>query len=76
MGGMLTEEEFSKLENSSGVAFDTLFLEGMIVHHEGAIDMSRMLKDTTNQEINLFGINVIDVQSAEIREMKELLENL
>jgi uncharacterized protein (DUF305 family) len=38
--------------------------------------MSRMLKDTTNQEINLFGINVIDVQSAEIREMKELLENL
>jgi uncharacterized protein (DUF305 family) len=76
MGGMLTEEEFSKLENSSGVTFDTLFLEGMIVHHEGAIDMSRMIKDTTNQEINLFGINVIDVQSAEIREMKELLENL
>jgi uncharacterized protein (DUF305 family) len=76
MGGMLTEEEFSKLESSSGVAFDTLFLEGMIVHHEGAIDMSRMIKDTTNQEINLFGINVIDVQSAEIREMKELLENL
>lgn len=76
MGGMLSEEEFSKLENSSGLAFDTLFLEGMIVHHEGAIDMSRMIKDSTNQEINLFGINVIDVQSAEIREMKELLENL
>lgn len=76
MGGMLTEEEFSKLESSSGVTFDTLFLEGMIVHHEGAIDMSRMIKDTTNQEINLFGINVIEVQSAEIREMKELLENL
>lgn len=76
MGGMLTEEEFSKLEDSSGVTFDTLFLEGMIVHHEGAIDMSRMIKDSTNQEINLFGINVIDVQSAEIREMKELLDNL
>lgn len=76
MDGMLTEEEFTKLENASGVAFDTLFLEGMIVHHEGAIDMSRMIKDTTTKEINLFGLNVIEVQSAEIREMKELLENL
>ena len=76
MGGMLTEEEFSKLESSSGVTFDKLFLEGMIVHHEGAIDMSKMIKDTPTQEINLFGINVIEVQSAEIREMKEILENL
>ena len=48
----------------------------MIVHHEGAIDMSKMIKDTPTQEINLFGINVIEVQSAEIREMKEILENL
>jgi uncharacterized protein (DUF305 family) len=76
MGGMLTEEEFSKLESSSGVTFDKLFLEGMIMHHEGAIDMSKMIKDTPTQEINLFGINVIEVQSAEIREMKEILENL
>ena len=35
MGGMLTDEEFSKLESSSGATFDTLFLEGMIAHHEG-----------------------------------------
>ena len=76
MGGMLTEEEFSKLENSSGVAFDTLFLEGMIAHHEGALDMARMIKDTTTSEVNNFGLNVVEVQSAEIREMKELLENL
>jgi uncharacterized protein (DUF305 family) len=76
MGGMLTEEEFSKLENSSGVAFDTLFLEGMIAHHEGALDMARMITDTTTSEVNNFGLNVVEVQSAEIREMKELLENL
>ncbi len=76
MGGMLTEEEFSKLESSSGVTFDTLFLEGMIVHHEGAIDMAQMIKDTTTQEVNEFGLNVVEVQSEEIREMKEILESL
>jgi len=76
MGGMLTKEEFSKLESSSGVTFDTLFLEGMIVHHEDAIDMAQMIKDTTTQEVNTFGLNVVEVQSAEIREMKEILESL
>ena len=76
MGGMLTDEEFSKLESSSGVTFDTLFLEGMIVHHEGAIDMAQMIKDTTTQEVNEFGLNVVEVQSEEIREMKEILESL
>ena len=48
----------------------------MIAHHEGAIDMSRMIKDTTTKEINAFGVNVVEVQSAEIREMKEILESL
>jgi uncharacterized protein (DUF305 family) len=76
MGGMLTEEEFSKLESASGAEFDKLFLEGMIAHHEGAIDMSRMIKDTTTKEVNAFGLNVVEVQSAEIREMKEILESL
>lgn len=76
MGGMLTEEEFSKLESSSGVTFDTLFLEGMIAHHEGALDMARMIKDTTSQEVNSFGLNVVEVQSEEIREMNEILESL
>ena len=76
MGGMLTEEEFSKLESSFGVTFDTLFLEGMIAHHEGALDMARMIKDTTTQEVNSFGLNVVEVQSEEIREMKEILESL
>ena len=76
MGGMLTDEELSKLESASGAEFDKLFLEGMIAHHEGAIDMSRMIKDTTTKEINAFGVNVVEVQSAEIREMKEILESL
>ena len=76
MGGMLTDDELSKLESASGAEFDKLFLEGMIAHHEGAIDMSRMIKDTTTKEINAFGVNVVEVQSAEIREMKEILESL
>lgn len=39
MPGMLTPEEMARLEAASGTAFDLLFLEGMIKHHEGALIM-------------------------------------
>jgi uncharacterized protein (DUF305 family) len=37
MGGMLTDAEMKRLTSSTGSEFDRLFLEGMIIHHEGAI---------------------------------------
>jgi uncharacterized protein (DUF305 family) len=43
MAGMLTAEEFRRLEAAWGVDFDRLFLEFMIAHHEGAIAMSQDL---------------------------------
>ncbi len=39
MPGMLTPEEMAALAAAHGEAFDRLFLEGMIKHHEGAITM-------------------------------------
>jgi uncharacterized protein (DUF305 family) len=76
MGGMMSEEEMATLKSSTGVTFDKLFLEGMITHHEGALDMATMIKDTNDQEVNSFGLNVIKVQTAEIVEMKEILASL
>ena len=39
MPGMLTERQMAQLGSASGEAFDRLFLEFMIVHHEGALTM-------------------------------------
>ena len=37
MDGMMSAEEMTALENASGRAFDTAFMEMMIKHHETAI---------------------------------------
>jgi uncharacterized protein (DUF305 family) len=76
MGGMMSEEDMAILKSSTGTTFDKLFLEGMIIHHEGALQMVTMINGTTNQEVNTFGLNVIKVQTAEIAEMKEILASL
>ena len=39
MPGMLTAAQLDQLATASGIAFDRLFLELMIQHHEGAITM-------------------------------------
>jgi uncharacterized protein (DUF305 family) len=76
MGGMMSDEDMAALKSSTGTTFDKLFLEGMIIHHEGALQMVTMIDETNNQEVNTFGLNVIKVQTEEIAEMKEILASL
>ena len=74
MGGMMSEEEIAKLAIAKVAAFDRLFLEGMIAHHEGAIQMAEMIKDSTNSEVKKLFSNIVSSQSAEIEAMKALLK--
>lgn len=76
MSGMLSDTELAELSNASGSNFDRLWLTGMIAHHDGAIDMTKMLEETKDPEIKAFGENVIRVQSAEIAQMKALLSKI
>ncbi len=76
MGGMLSDEELAKLENLKDKEFDQRFLESMIVHHEGAIQMTQMITDSSNSEVKTLADNIITSQTKEIAEMKELLANL
>ena len=76
MMGMLDEGQMSELERATGEEFDRLFLKGMIVHHEGAIDMAEMVVDSANAEAAALGRAIIDSQSAEIEEMKTLLADI
>ncbi|MEX1196831.1 MAG: DUF305 domain-containing protein [Pseudohongiellaceae bacterium] len=45
MAGMASPEEMAALEEAEGAAFDSLFLELMIDHHEGALTMVEELLD-------------------------------
>lgn len=56
MPGMLTAEEMDRLAQAKGGAFDRLFLEFMITHHEGALVMVHDLFSSpgAGQESDIF----------------------
>ena len=73
--GMLSEAEMSTLTNTSGPAFDKLFLEGMIRHHEGAVTMAQEeIEKGQFPEAKQLARNIVDSQRAEITEMRGLLQ--
>ena len=74
MGGMLTEAELKELASLKDTAFDQMFLTAMIAHHEGAIEMASMIKDSTKSEVKTLYENIVTSQSAEIETMKALLK--
>ena len=76
MGGMLTEEQMTALGNAQGAAFDKLYLEGMIGHHEGALQMAKMIENSSNSEAKTLAANIVKSQSAEIEKMKQMLAGM
>jgi len=80
MPGMLTPEQMSTLAAARGVEFDRLFLEYMIMHHQGALTMVDELFNTSGaaQESMIFKFaeDVNADQSAEIARMRSVLETL
>lgn len=77
MNGMSQEEIMTQLDALSGAEFDQAFLEAMIAHHEGAIEMSeQQLADGQNPDAVALAEKIIDDQQAEITEMQEILTGL
>lgn len=74
MSGMMSDADMKQLEKLSGTAFDTAFLEMMVAHHEGAVEIAK-----TERAKGAYGPakdmakSVITSQSAEITRMNELL---
>ncbi len=74
MAGMMTPEDMQALTKASGAEFDQMWLEMMIEHHEGAIDMARTeLADGESTDAKALAQDIIDAQQAEITAMKGLL---
>ena len=80
MKGMATPEQMAALAAADGTEFDRLFLELMIKHHEGAVEMVEELLEQPGAayESALFEFtrDVTNDQSAEIERMNELLIGL
>ncbi|WP_229659562.1 DUF305 domain-containing protein [Nesterenkonia alkaliphila] len=75
--GMMSEEDLADLEDAEGTDASRLFLEQMIMHHEGAVTMAEQhLEDGQNPEALDLSENVIADQSEEIEEMEQMLEEL
>ena len=72
MGGMATESELRELATLESPEFDLMFLELMIDHHEGAIDMVRMISRSDHREVSDLAEGIVRVQREEITEMFEI----
>ena len=73
-GGMMDEGDMDALAAASGEDASRLFLEQMIEHHEGAIDMAEdELDDGENPDVLELARTIIDAQTAEIAEMQGML---
>ena len=60
------------LEGKTGDALDLAFLDGMIIHHEGAVEMAKaLLSGTKRPELQKLGQDIISAQTGEIKMMQE-----
>ena len=75
MPGMMSAEEMDALENASGAEFQTMWLEMMIEHHEGAVEMAETeVAEGESAKAIALAQEIIDAQEAEISTMQGLLE--
>jgi uncharacterized protein (DUF305 family) len=74
MQGMVDAATMTKLQSLNGAEFDKLWLESMIGHHQGAIEMAKAeIANGDNVDAKSLAKNVVTTQEAEIGQMKQML---
>ena len=72
--GMMSPQQMQQLGHTQGTAFDTMFLQGMIGHHQGAVTMAQTeLANGTNPAAKTLAQNIITAQQREIGQMRAML---
>jgi len=73
--GMATPEELDEMSGSTGTAFDVQYLELMIEHHEGAIDMLvDVITNGNDATLEGWATDMLTTQQTQIRQMEAMLE--
>ncbi len=77
MDGMMSEGDLQALADADGAEASRLFLEQMIVHHEGAIVMAEgEVAAGRHEGAVAMADEIIEVQKDEIERMREMLESM
>jgi uncharacterized protein (DUF305 family) len=77
MPGMMTSDDMTKLGQVKGAAFDRLWLQMMIQHHQGAVEMAKTeLQQGASNEAKQLAQQIIDTQQKEIATMNQLLSQV
>ena len=75
MEGMMTAEQMDAMAAAMGAEFDSMWLEMMIAHHQGAVAQSETVKAAgSNLDVLALADQIIAAQQAEIAEMQALLQ--
>ncbi|MEV0750101.1 DUF305 domain-containing protein [Streptomyces sp. NBC_01220] len=73
MPGMATAGQLEQLSAAEGKAFDQLFLDLMITHHQGAVTMATdVLSEGNNVQVEEMAGDVVAQQTTEINRMRAL----
>ncbi|MEU4647449.1 DUF305 domain-containing protein [Nocardia fluminea] len=74
MPGMMTDAQMSGLQAANGADFDRQWLEMMIAHHEGAVEMAQTeLNAGVNPQARQLATKIVADQEAEISTMRGML---
>lgn len=77
MPGMMSEESMAQLGSAQGAEFDRMFLEMMVEHHRGAVEMSQTEQaEGRNPEAIALAEQIQASQTQEIEQMEQLLQTL
>ncbi|SEB02289.1 MULTISPECIES: DUF305 domain-containing protein [Mycobacteriaceae] len=77
MPGLMTPQQMTELTGLSGAAFDKMWLQMMVEHHQGAITMANdELKNGTNADAKAMAQAIVTAQQAEITTMNGMLAKM
>lgn len=77
MPGMMDPQQMQQLGQAQGVNFDRMFLQMMIEHHNGAIEMARAEQaNGQNPQAIALAQKIEADQSREVQRMGQLLQSL
>jgi uncharacterized protein (DUF305 family) len=75
MPGWVSSEDMARLEAAQGVDAERLYLQLMIPHHVGGVEMAEMAVDTAQgQQVRALAESIITSQTSEITVLETMLE--